>query len=240
MDIYERQARIYPAIAGTIIPVILTLVFVFFYHSSGLLIGKLLVVRISMIIPIALIYGALSYWIRQLFIDTSKLLFQYIFFKRDETEMPTTQMLLWSSPNRKSSQEIKVIAKKIRKDFNLILLTEEQERENPIEAQKTIVDAVGKIREVTRGNENLQQYNRKFGVCRNYLGACVWSIGFIIFVLILNFFFHLGFTTIILFALLIQFLLGGWALLTLRFKGEEYAKALFNAYITETDYKNKK
>jgi hypothetical protein len=227
-------------IAGTIIPMILTTIFIFTYLPIEMPFWKLLLVRIGAVIPITLIYGALGFWIREQFIDISKLLFQYTFLKKDETEMPTTKMLLWSSPNRKSAQDIKIIARKIKKDFKITLLTEEQERENPIEAKKIIVDAVGKIREVTRGNENLQQYNRKFGFCRNYLGACVCTIGFIVFALILNYFWCLGFTTILISALIIQLLLGALAFLTLKIKGYEYAKALFNAYITEANYKREK
>lgn len=237
MDLYEKQARVYPAIAGTIIPLILTTAFVSSYISTELTFWQLLLARIGTVIPIALVYGAIAYWIRQQFIDTSKLLFQHILFKRDETEMPTTKMLLWSSSSRKSSQDIKVIARKIKKDFNIVLLSEEQERENPMEAKKTIVDAVGKIREVTRDNENLQQYNRKFGFCRNYLGACVYSIGFILLALVLNCVLNLGFTTKIISALIVQLLFGTLIFLTLKFKGDEYAKALFNAYTTEAEYR---
>lgn len=232
MDIYEKQARVYPAIAGTIIPLLLTTAFVNAYIPTGLTFWQSLSAHIGSLIPIALVYGALGYWARQQFIDISKLLFQHILFRWDETEMPTTQMLSWSSSKRKSSQDIMTIAKKIKKDFNIILLTEEQEKNNPIEAKKTIVDAVGKIREVTRGNENLQQYNREFGFCRNYLGACVCSIGFIIIALILNIFLNWGYTIIIISALILQFLLGVLAFFTLKFKGDEYARALFNAYIT--------
>ena len=230
MDIYERQARVYPAIAGTIIPMILTCAFIFTYLPTELT-NRQWLIRISTVVPIALIYGSLGYWGRQQFIDISKLLFQYPLFKQDETNMPTTQLLLWSSPKRKSGQDIKAIARKIKKDFNITLLSEEQERENLIEAQKTIVDAVGKIREVTRGNENLQQYNRKFGFCRNYLGSCVCSIGFIIFAIILDSIFDWGFTVILISALIIQILLGTLAFGTLKLKGDEYARALFNAYI---------
>lgn len=234
MDLYEKQARVYPAIVGTIIPIIITSAFVFTFLSKELSFWIMILARIGTIIPIALIYAALAYWMRQQFIDISKHLFQYTLFKQDETEMPTTQLLLWSSPKRKSSQDIKAIAKKIKKDFNITLLTEEQERENPSEAKKTIVDAVGKIREVTRENKNLQQYNRIFGFCRNYLGACVCSVIIIILALIINLCFSLGFTSLLVTALIIQILLGGLAFMTLRTKGYDYARALFNAYTTDT------
>lgn len=71
-------------------------------------------------------------------------------FKEDETEMPTTKLLLWTSDKRKSEVEIRQIARKIFEDFGIKLLTKEEEIANLPEAKRTIVDAVGKIREVTR------------------------------------------------------------------------------------------
>lgn len=65
------------------------------------------------------VYSALAYWIRQLFIDASKILFQFPMFKEDETEMPTTKLLLWTSDKRKSEVEIRQIARKIFEDFGI-------------------------------------------------------------------------------------------------------------------------
>lgn len=70
--------------------------------------------KIGLFIPVALIYGALAYWVRQLFIDASKRLFQFRLFKEDETEMPTTKLLLWSSDVRKSEADIKRMAERSR------------------------------------------------------------------------------------------------------------------------------
>jgi hypothetical protein len=121
-------------------------------------------------------------------------LFQFRLFKEDETEMPTTKLLLWSSAERKSEADIKQIAAKVEADFGIRLLSKDEEIANPSEAKRAIVDAVGKIREVTRKNENLQQYNRKYGFCRNYLGACVYAIGAIIFALVVNFILEMPYT----------------------------------------------
>lgn len=163
MNKYEKEARVYPAIAGMIIPIILTTLYVTSFIPKTLDIWESIIVKIGLFIPVALIYGALAYWIRQLFIDASKRLFQFRLFKEDETEMPTTKLLLWSSDVRKSEADIKRIAEKIKTDFGIQLLSKDEEISNLSEAKRTIVDAVGKIREVTRNNENLQQYNRKYG-----------------------------------------------------------------------------
>lgn len=181
MNKYEKEARVYPAIVGMIIPIILTTLYVTSFIPDTLDVWKSIIAKIGLFIPVALIYGALAYWVRQLFIDASKQLFQFRLFKEDETEMPTTKLLLWSSAERKSEADIKQIAAKVEADFGIRLLSKDEEIANPSEAKRAIVDAVGKIREVTRKNENLQQYNRKYGFCRNYLGACVYAIGAIIF-----------------------------------------------------------
>ena len=100
--------------------------------------------------------------------------------------MPTTKLLLWSSEKRLSANAIKTIATKLKEDFGIKLLSETKEQSNLLEAKKTIVDGVGKIREVTRNNPNLLQYNIDFGFCRNYLGGAVYSTSFLLIVLFLN------------------------------------------------------
>ena len=150
--------------------------------------------------------------------------------------MPTTQLISWKSTKRKSEQDIKNIAKKVKTDFGIKLFSEKEEETNPDEAKRTIVDAVGKIREVTRGNENLQQYNRLYGFFRNYLGACVYAIAFIVLALIINYICLLEYGIILWSGLVFQLILGLISFLILKLIGFEYARALFNAYITDASY----
>ena len=232
MDKYEKEARVYPAIAGMIIPIILTALYVISYIPDTLNVWENIIATIGLFIPVALIYGAIAYWIRQLFIDASKQLFQFPLFKQDETEMPTTKLLLWSSDKRKSEAEIKQIAAKVKRDFGIQLFSKDEELANPAEAKRAIADAVGKIREVTRENENLQQYNRKYGFCRNYLGACVYAIAAILFALIINLLLEMPYTNILLVALVVQVLLAGIDYWSYRYKAYDYARAMYNAYMT--------
>jgi hypothetical protein len=227
MDKYEKEARVFPAIVGTIIPALLTTYFV-----EALEIWKSIALGIGWLIPVGLIYSALAYAFRQLAIDTSKMLFQFPLFKEDETEMPTTQLILWTSDKRVSEEEIRRIAERVEHDFGIHLFSRDEEIANLTEAKRTIVDAVGKIREVTRKNENLQQYNRKYGFCRNYLGACVWAILFIIVMLFVNFIKGMPYTHMLLWALVIQILLGVVDYVFYKYKAYDYARALFNAYMT--------
>ena len=232
MNKYEKEARVYPAIAGMLIPIILTTLYITSFIPETFDVYEAIIAKIGLFIPVALIYGALGYWIRQQFIDASKQLFQYKLFKEDETEMPTTKLLLWNSPVRKSETDIKLIAAKVKREFGIQLLSKDEEEANPSEAKRTIVDAVGKIREVTRKNENLQQYNRKYGFCRNYLGACVYATGAIILALVVNFILDMPYARILLIALAIQVLLGIIDFASYKSRGYDYARAMYNAYIT--------
>lgn len=236
MDKYEKEARVYPAIAGMIIPIVLTTLYITSFIPNTFEAWESIIAKIGLFIPVALIYGALAYWIRQLFIDASKQLFQFRLFKEDETEMPTTKLLLWSSTERKSEADIKQIAAKVNTDFGIQLLSKDEEISNPSEAKRVIVDAVGKIREVTRKNENLQQYNRKYGFCRNYLGACVYAIGAIILTLVVNFIMDMPYAKILLVALGGQVLLGIIDYVSYKFKAYDYARAMYNAYITGAEH----
>ena len=79
MNKYEKEARVYPAIAGMIIPIILTTLYVTSFIPKSLDIWESIIAKIGLFIPVTLFYGALAYWVRQLFIDASKRLFHFSF-----------------------------------------------------------------------------------------------------------------------------------------------------------------
>lgn len=234
---YELYALKYPAIVGMIMPILLTSYMAFYYspHIFGSI--SSLWRFIGTLLPIALIYGAIGYFASELFRGVSKLLFQFPMFKEDETEMPTTQLLLWSSKKRLSIGMIKKVAEKIKADYDIKLFNEEEEKANIYEAKRTIVDAVGKIRECTRSNPNLLKYNISFGFWRNYLGASVCAFVYFIILLCADLFFEIGVWKYILIASIIQVLLGIIGFVFLKYKGYAYARALYNAYISESNYK---
>lgn len=229
---YETYARKYPAIIGMLIPAIITteIIGAAFPQIEENWLGFL--TKIGAFVPIACLYGALGYFARQLFRDASKALFQFPLFHEDETEMPTTVLLLRTSKKRLSNRAINSIASKIKSDFGIRLLNENEEKEDILEAKRTIVDAVGKIREVTRDNSNLLNYNIDFGFCRNYLGATVYALVFLAVVLIVNLLFNVADWRYTLIAIIVQIILGIIVFLSLRAKGYAYARALFNAYLS--------
>ena len=236
MDRYEKEAIIYPTIIGTIIPVLLASA----YFSTLVPLATEWLVRLAafvgIFISINMVMDAIGYWFRELSASTSKYIIQYPLFKQDESQMPTTELLLWNSHGNKSRSEIEAIAKKVKKDFNLLLLTQPQETADPVEARKVVVDAVGKMREVTRDNETLQRYNRKFGFYRNLVGASFYAIILVIVEMIVNSLYDMGFSSLLWLAFLLQLLLALFAIIFIKAKGYEYARALYNAYMT-TDLK---
>lgn len=231
MNKYTRIARVYPALVGMIIPWIIivwglgdslpklqeNITMVFSYLGVGF--------------SSALILASVGYALREAFRSVSKWLFQFPFFKEDETKMPTTEMLLWKNKSM-SAEQHKNLSKKCYSMFNIRLLSEEKERLDEQEARITIVNAVQHMREVTRSNTILLQYNYEFGFCRNYLGATVFDIVFLIISLIVNSQMCLmpqAAIYVLLGILLISILL---ALCSLKFRAKAYARSLFTAFLS--------
>ena len=233
MKDYETYARKYPAIVSMVVPAFATAPIILYYLPQLQEYCSYIEALIGVFIPIGIVYGAIGYYIRQTFRDISKLLFQLPLFKEDETEMPTTKLLLWSSKKRLSNNKIQIVAAKVQKDFQIRLLNATEEEKDLIEAKKTIVDAVGAIREVTRDNAILLNYNIDFGFCRNYLGGAVCATILLLIAFLLNVFAGAGNWAFTLVLIFIQILLGLIDFITLKQKGYRYARALFDAYIGE-------
>lgn len=232
MNKYTRIARVYPSLVGMIIPWIIIV------WSLGDYLFKLqenfgrFFSYIGMAMSSALILGAIGYSLRETFRSVSKWIFQFPFFKEDETKMPTTEMLLWK--NKSISKEYhNNIAKKCYSMFHIRLLSEEKEFLDEREARLTIVNAVQQMREVTRDNKILLQYNYEFGFCRNYLGVVVFDILFIIIMLIINSCWNLMPQIVI-------WILGGIviisaliALCSLKYRAKAYARSLFSSFMAK-------
>lgn len=236
MKDYELHARKYPAVVAMLIPAALTSYLLLKNYPNIIGIGNTIIEAIAFFVPIAIVYGAIGFFARSLFRDASKMIFQFPMFKEDETEMPTTRLLLWNDSKALSKNEIEIIAKKVVDDFGIRLLTQEETTINPMEARKTIVSAVGKIREVTRSNPNLLQYNIDFGFCRNYLGGSVYSLLSILVIMIIGHVTHTADWKILLLSTVVQIVLSIIMYITLKYKGYTYARALYNAYLSGAHY----
>ena len=230
---YIKYARIYPAIVAMIIPCLAS---TYYVYKLGILNEYFTqfsscVKMLALFVPSALLYSAIGYLGVEVFRSISKILFQYGLFGEDETNMPTTDLLIFSHSTF-SETYINRIINKIEKDFHISIKSKEEQRRNETEARKEIVNAVQCIREKTRDNEILLQYNIQFGFCRNLMGGLV--VASMISVALIIACLTQGMSCRIQVAFLgielIAFLLSFWFL---KYRGKAYAKQLYAAYLTK-------
>lgn len=234
MDKYTKVARVYPGLVGMIIPWLIVVWSLWDNLPSIQANITKVFSYLGIFLSSALVFGAIGYAMREAIRSTSKWIFQFPIFKEDETKMPTTEMLLWK--NHMISKEMhKNIIDEVKCRFNIQLPTEEIESEDEQEARLTIVNAVQHMRDITRNNSILLQYNYEFGFCRNYLGACIYSILFIIISLIINshlkYIPHWG----ILILGLIQIFAMLIACISLKYRAKAYARSLFSTFLTQKE-----
>src|SRR5690606_2634208 len=92
-----------------------------------------------------------------------------LYFK-EEIEMPTTKLLLWSNDKLDKNTKAK-IRKKINEIFKIKLKSELDENLDLNESKKQIVFAVSQIRNYLRRNGLLFQHNIEYGFIRNLIGG---------------------------------------------------------------------
>lgn len=236
--IYEKKARLYPVILAMLMPFVIFLIAGHNFLISYKDLEQLWRIFIS-IIPASLLTATLGFGVKNLVRSTSKLLFQFPLFNEDETKMPSTEFLLHSSESL-SHQNKQLIRSRINEDFGLIVMDEEQEKINEREARMIIADAVKRIREKTRGNQILFNYNCNYGFVRNFMGANVWSCIVVFSLMIINFITPFADDRIIIGSLILVFLLFPIAFILLKINGREYARQLFTAYLELESNNHKK
>lgn len=229
MDKFERNSYLYSAWIAMIIPMIIALMMMY----CSIDIDDIRIIEYVLgLIPVAL-FASIGFFMRSIFKETAKKILQYPLFKEDETRMPTTDFLLWHSSKMSKSQKSQ-IHQQVKADFGITLLSETKESQDEIEARLTIVDAVGKIRNATRGNPILLKANYEYGFWRNLIGGLAWALIFVMCMWIINFFtvsvnqwwFVVAASLILLIALFDYFVCFGSC-------ARYYAKQLFAAYVPE-------
>lgn len=227
--IYEKKARLYPVMVAMLIPLFLII------HLSSQMIGtfnqleEIWNIAIS-IIPATLITGALMYGVKSLSRSTSKALFQFPLFKENESKMPTTELMLWSNKSI-SKQNKQLVREKIQNELGLVLMLEEQEKSNEEEARLLIADAVKQIREKTRENLILFNYNCNYGFIRNFMGANFWALIIVLCIGIFIFFNPLIDSRLIFGAIIIILVSYPITFFLLKQNSREYARQLYTAYL---------
>ena len=232
-DTYTKYARVLPAIVAMILPCISTVYFIchipcvkYFFAEELNDMWEALII----ILPCSLVYSAIGYFARELFRSISKIIFQYKLFNEDETNMPTTDLLMFNCSSFSKKYILKIMHK-INADFKLVLKNEEEQLENEIEARKEIANAVQLIRNVTRDDKILLQYNIQFGFLRNFMGGMV--VAFVISFLLLLISACLREPSIlhlIICIVDIAILISSFTIL--KYRAKAYARQLYVAYLT--------
>lgn len=231
MTEYEKKARLYPTLLSAIVPGISLLWTVWTIVPLYFTTLPFLYRVLSTIGCAGVFIAACSFLGIEVCRRMSKYIFQSWMFKEDETNMPTTDLLIYEK-SIFSSQQIDNIRNKISTDFTIHIPAKEQQVES-LELRKTITDAVRQIREKTRSNSILLDYNIRYGFCRNFLGGLSLGIFFTIILIIAALFDYIYLPTRpITWALILQILLFMGAMLQLKSIAREYARQLYNVYLT--------
>lgn len=232
IDIYEKRARVFPALAATIVPVLLSSLYlqgVIEIMTPTWAITKRLFMAF---VPTAMIYGSLGYLLREIFRWTGKYLFQFPLYKESEEKLPSTRMLLWNDPSIPETTK-KCVRKKIEDKYGKQLFSKKQEEAKPKEAAIAIANVVRYMRQDTRDDQILQQYNYEFGFARNYLGASCWAILIILTLWIINTSSHLLSNWVFVICLCLQLLLGIFAFYAMKHHANAFAKQLFASFYSK-------
>ena len=229
MNNYEKRARVYPAIVAMVVPVIFTTVFFSGIVKQWLPSWTIALRFLVAFVPVATVYAALGYMSRELFRWTSKQIFQFPIFNEDETNMPTTRLLLWSDSSIPDESK-KVLRQKIENKYGKQLYGKKQEEAKPKEAALAIAHVVRSIRQDTREDKILLQYNYEYGFSRNYLGASIWAIAFILIFWIINAHSNVLPNNVFVIALLCQVVLDLFVFVSMKHNAKAYARQLFASF----------
>lgn len=185
LDEYEKKAVFEPAVVNL---VLLYLIIVTCLYSNGL--TSTIMVNIAKgAIPLAILAITIRF-LMNLFRDFSKTIIQYPRYKRNMSNMPTTELLLWSN-GEMPKVEKKNIRDKIRTKYEVSLPSEKAEKKDEKAARQLIADVVSRIRGDIRNNEKADKmylrYNMRYGASRNFFGGGMLCIvAELFFILLLN------------------------------------------------------
>ena len=229
MDTYSRHAYLYSAWTAMLIPCFLASAMIYYSEFTSEIqeIWKAVTTSIPLVV-----FLALGYFLRERIRATSKLLFQFPLFKEDETKMPTTDFLMWSSDY--SDEMKRAIRSKVKKDFNYTMPSREDERKDEKTARMNVAAIVGSMRNKAResGDTVYTQANYRYGYNRNLLGGLVWAFLITVILMVLNFisksidyrWFVVALALIIIWGLIEYFVF-------YKYSARNYARQLFDTYL---------
>ncbi|MGX5690353.1 hypothetical protein [Arcticibacter tournemirensis] len=172
MNIYYLRARLFPSLLTSIpMLVFVNATIIKLYHTELFSIMEILPLLSSLGLSVALVF-----LLTQINRVLSKEIFQRFYFQ-EETNMPTTNFLLWSDSFFEKQIKEK-LHYKIESKFGVQLMTAQDEQHDVYSHRKRIVAAVSLIRNSLRSDRLLLQHNIEYGFFRNLLGGCVIALLF--------------------------------------------------------------
>lgn len=234
MDKYELRAIVFPAVVAMVIPGI----FIAWVFQDYLWIIKdlkrgLAIVLEGVLTP-AILFGAVGFFFRNLFRSTSKFVFQFPFFKDDESFMPTTNYLFWND-NHYTEERKKRIYAKIFDKYHISLPLGKVKKKDELVVRKRIAETVCLIRrDFKEGNNKdsiVLDYNIQFGMFRNYLGGAFYACCMIIVAVVLNavYSFTDEWISSVL-VIVVQTFLIATSIISLKVNANDYAKQLIDYF----------
>ena len=169
LDEYEIKARYVPAVI-TALPIIIFTSFVKKETWLDLFANSKWVLPVENI-SLSVISFFFLMWMQR---AIGKHVFERYVFKSG-VDFPTTTMLLFQDKFL-SGDAKKKIRKKIKADFDITLLNEQQERADSDEAKKTIRDAVARVCPLVGKGIHTFQYNCFYGMIRNLIAGSIWAL----------------------------------------------------------------
>lgn len=189
LDEYDQKAVCEPAILNL---VLFYFVLVCCICSQGLK-SVTIITAIEAAVPFIVLAIAIRF-LMNFFRNFSKAVMQYPRYKRNMSNMPTTELLLWSN-DEMPKVEKKNIRNKILVKYGVELLSEKAEKKDEKTARQLIADVVSRIRADIRNNKNTDKmylhYNIQYGSSRNFFGGGLLCISAELLVILLFTFFSI-------------------------------------------------
>lgn len=224
---YLKFARFYPTISAMAIPaVVVTTMCV----ETGYLPDTAwsIAVKLLTFAPISGIFIVLGVWFTEIARFLSLIIMERTRFKSSGSNMPTTRILMGLQTSISQSLRIK-LSEKLFSDCGIKLPEVESQDD---EAVNICINATGFMREKTRDNAILTQYNYDFGFCRNYIGGSVVAVFILLLLLSVALLYHLTLWWTI-GGLLLQIIITWFFWKALCIAGDQYANHLIYAYISK-------
>jgi hypothetical protein len=229
-DKYGRTARLVPALFTIVFPL---LIFNHFFVNKQIskIIENFNKVEFLGDITMSVV---LMFFTTQFARVIGKNLFERRIYK-DELEMPTTQFLTYSNTEYSDDYKMK-FAKKVKKDFGIVLSTKEEEKKDKQGTYKRkIIETFSHIRKRINNNSFVLQHNIEYGAMRNALGGSV--VGVLISVLNIAFFYFVTYNltavALSMFLFVVYLFMLIFSSSILKSYGRNYAKIIIREYMGE-------